>query len=153
MPTDRLLIVNADDFGQSPGINQGIVQAYEQGIVTSTSLMVRWPAAAAAASYARLHADLSVGLHFDIAEWVYRGEAWVPLYQVVPPNDPVAIANEAARQLGAFRDLVGRDPTHLDSHQHVHRDEPAASVLRNMARALGVPLRQQSPRIQHCGRF
>ena len=41
----RSLIVNADDFGQSPGINSGVIRAYEEGILTSASLMVRWPAA------------------------------------------------------------------------------------------------------------
>ncbi len=41
----RFLIVNADDFGQSPGINHGIIKAFEKGIVTSASLMVRFPAA------------------------------------------------------------------------------------------------------------
>jgi len=40
----RFLIVNADDFGQSPGINRGIIKAHADGIVTSVSLMVRWPA-------------------------------------------------------------------------------------------------------------
>src|SRR5437870_3779943 len=41
----RYLIVNADDFGLSPGVNRGIIEAHEHGIVTSASLMVRWPAA------------------------------------------------------------------------------------------------------------
>jgi len=50
---ERRLIVNADDFGQSPGINRGIMEAHERGIVTSVSLMVRWPAAVEAAAYAR----------------------------------------------------------------------------------------------------
>src|SRR4051794_16830036 len=48
---DRYVIVNADDFGQSRGINRGIILAHEQGIVTSASLMVRWAAAAEAAAY------------------------------------------------------------------------------------------------------
>ena len=43
MEADKLLIVNADDFGQSPGISEGIVEAVDRGIVTSASLMVRWP--------------------------------------------------------------------------------------------------------------
>ena len=46
MPATRSLIVNADDFGQSPGMNRGTIAARERGIVTSASLMVRWPAAA-----------------------------------------------------------------------------------------------------------
>ncbi|HEU4340947.1 MAG TPA: ChbG/HpnK family deacetylase, partial [Candidatus Binatia bacterium] len=59
----KYLIVNADDFGQSHGINRGIITAYGDGIVTSASLMVRWPAAADAAAYARKQPGLSVGLH------------------------------------------------------------------------------------------
>ena len=49
----RYLIVNADDFGQSHGVNRGIIEAHERGVVTSASLMVRWPAARKAAAYAR----------------------------------------------------------------------------------------------------
>ena len=62
----RYLIVNADDFGQSTGINKGVIQAHEEGIVTSASLMVRWPAAPEAAAYARNRPGLSVGLHVDL---------------------------------------------------------------------------------------
>ena len=53
MPATRFLIVNADDFGQSSGINRGIITAHEKGIVTSASLMVRWPAAVEAADAER----------------------------------------------------------------------------------------------------
>ena len=59
-------------FGLSEGVNRGIIRAHEQGIVTSASLMVRYPAAAEAARYALQHPRLSVGLHLDMAEWVYR---------------------------------------------------------------------------------
>ena len=76
----RAVIVNADDFGQSAGITRGIIAAHERGIVTSASLMVRWPAAAAAAAYARAHHRLSVGLHVDLGESVYRAGHWVALY-------------------------------------------------------------------------
>ncbi|MGA2658858.1 MAG: ChbG/HpnK family deacetylase, partial [Verrucomicrobiota bacterium] len=55
----RGLIVNADDFGLDPGVNRGIIKSHEYGIVTSASLMVRWPAAAEAAAYAREHPELS----------------------------------------------------------------------------------------------
>lgn len=150
---NRSLIVNADDFGQSSEVNEGIVEAHERGIVTSASLMVRWSAVAAAAAYAKKHPLLSVGLHFDLGEWVYRDGAWVCLYEVAPPNDPAAVTEEASRQLAAFRRLLSRDPTHLDSHQHIHREKPARSVLAGIARDLGIPLRHEAQHIRYCGDF
>lgn len=153
MTSQRQLIVNADDFGQSHGVNQGVIEAHERGIVTSASLMVRWPAAAEAGDYARTHARLSVGLHFDLGEWVYLNETWAPLYEVVPSDDLTAVTDEVSRQLETFRDLVGRDPTHIDSHQHVHRSEPVRSLLTEVARNLGVPLRDCSPVVRYSGQF
>jgi predicted glycoside hydrolase/deacetylase ChbG (UPF0249 family) len=149
----RYLIVNADDFGMSPGVNRGVIEAHENGIVTSASLMVRWPAAAEAAAYAREHPDFSLGLHLDLRELAYKGGAWMPVYEVVPTDDATAVEEEAGRQLAAFRRLVGRDPTHLDSHQHVHRREPARSVIVEIARELAIPLRHHNPRIYYCGAF
>jgi chitin disaccharide deacetylase len=149
----RQLIVNADDFGLSAGVNRGIIEAHEHGIVTSASLMVRWPAAAEAADYSQAHPNLSLGLHVDLGEWIYRNETWVPLYQVVSPEDAEAVALEVSCQLATFRRLVGRDPTHLDSHQRVHSREPVRSILVETARELRVPLRHFTPGMHHCGDF
>jgi chitin disaccharide deacetylase len=148
----RWLIVNADDLGLSAGVNAGIVEAHERGIVTSASLMVRAPAAAAAAAYARRRSELSVGLHVDLGEWAVRDGEWVLRYEVVPTDDPAAVAAEVVRQLDQFRTLIGRDPTHLDSHQHVHRAEPPRSVLIAAAGRLAVPLRHESA-VRYCGNF
>jgi predicted glycoside hydrolase/deacetylase ChbG (UPF0249 family) len=147
------LIVNADDFGLSDGVNRGIIEAAERGIVTSASLMVRQPATAAAAAYAKKDGPLSIGLHLDLGEWVYRNGEWVPLYSVVQTDDPEAVQSEVLRQVGEFQRLVGRNPTHLDSHQHVHRQEPARSIVTALARKLAVPLREFSPDIRYCGDF
>lgn len=153
MQSRRSLIVNADDFGLSEGVNLGIIEAHERGVVTSASLMVLQAAAAPAAAFSREHPRLSLGLHLDLGEWAWDGEAWVPVYGVVPLDDPAAVAGELERQLGAFRRLVGGDPTHLDSHQHVHLDEPVRSAAIELARGLGVPLRHLSAGIQYNGRF
>ena len=91
MADERYLIVNADDFGQSHGINQGIIEAHERGIVTSASLMTRWLGAGEAALYAREHPQLSVGLHLDLGEWVFRAGDWEPVYCVVPLEDKEAV--------------------------------------------------------------
>lgn len=144
--TDRLLVVNADDFGLSTGTNAGIVRAHERGIVTSTSLMVHGRAAQEAAAYARAHPRLSVGLHVDLGEWVYEADEWVTRYERGP------VEEEIPRQLERFRELVGRDPTHLDSHQHVHREGAPATILDHLADQLSVPLRARS-RVAYNGAF
>jgi predicted glycoside hydrolase/deacetylase ChbG (UPF0249 family) len=151
--TLRRLIVNADDFGLSEGVNRGIVTAHENGLVTSASLMVRQPAAAEAAEYARSHPALGVGLHIDLGEWAFRDGGWVSLYRVVPVDDAEAVRAEVGRQLAAFRDLVGRGPTHLDSHQHTHTREPVLSVVVELGRQLGVPVRHFTPGVRYCGDF
>jgi predicted glycoside hydrolase/deacetylase ChbG (UPF0249 family) len=152
-PLRRRLIVNADDFGQSPGVNDGVARAHQQGIVTSASLMVRWPAAKAAAAYARQYPDLSLGLHVDLGEWEHRGESWVPMYAVVDTEDVPAVEQELRRQLETFRDLTGRDPTHLDSHQHVHRTATLLPVFRALALKTEAFLREEPHGIRYDGHF
>jgi chitin disaccharide deacetylase len=149
----RYLIVNADDFGLSRGVNRGIIECAERGILTSASLMVRWPAAAEAATYAKQNHNISLGLHVDLGEWVLRNGEWEPLYKVVDTEDKQTVEEEVTHQLVEFRRLLGRDPSHLDSHQHVHRTAPARSIMLNLARELDVPLRECDPRIRYCGDF
>ena len=149
----RVLIVNGDDFGRTPGINSGIIRAHEHGILTSASLMVRWPAAEQAAAYCRERSDLSVGLHLDLGEWVFTDGQWQRLYEVVPTTDAAAVRREVAAQVQAFRRLLGRDPTHLDSHQHVHLQEPVRAALLDEGRALGAPTRACSVDVGYCGDF
>ena len=149
----RGLIVNADDFGQSPGINAGVIEAHRHGIVTSTSLMVRWPAAPEAADYARGHSDLSVGLHVDLGEWKQVGAEWFPRYQVVNPNNRAAVEHEILQQLEQFRELMGRDPTHLDGHQHLQKSGYPGEILVSLAERLGVVLRGRSHAVTYEGSF
>jgi predicted glycoside hydrolase/deacetylase ChbG (UPF0249 family) len=149
----RILVVNADDFGHSREVNRGIIRAHQHGIVTSASLMVRRPAAAGAAAWARDRTSLSVGLHLDLGEWVFQGGDWHCRYRVVPDDQPSAVTEEIDRQLKAFRRLVGRDPAHLDSHQHVHRQQPVRAILDRAARRLQVPLRAVTSGIAYRGDF
>jgi predicted glycoside hydrolase/deacetylase ChbG (UPF0249 family) len=148
----RILIVNADDFGQSPGVNRGIVDAHRNGIVTSASLMVRHAAAGEAIALSRSCPALSVGLHIDLGEWRLCDGEWIAVYNVVPFNDRPAVEEEVMRQLAAFRRIAGRDPTHIDSHQHVHLREPLRGIATALAREVAVPLRRASD-IRYCGDF
>ena len=145
----RLLIVNADDFGHSEAVDTGVIEAHERGIVTSASMLVLRPHAEAAAEYAR-NAKLDVGLHVELGEWEFdERDGWTARYET-PPGD---VREEVRRQAIRFERLLGRTPTHLDSHQHAHRDEPAGTALRALANELGVPVRHFTPGIAYCGDF
>lgn len=60
---------------------------------------------------------------------------------------------EALRQLASFRRLIRMDPTHLDSHQHLHHLSAIKSIFVNLARELNIPLRNCEPRIVYYGGF
>src|SRR5438094_9125819 len=151
----RWLIVNADDFGLSAGVNRGIIDAHEHGIVTSASLMVRQPAAAAAAHYAKAHPELSVGLHVDLGEWESDSSGkWKTIYQFADLDDPRAVKEEFVSQLRIFREMLGKNPSHLDSHQHVHQNNvPVTRMLQQAGRAMRVPVRHFHSVIRYCGDF
>lgn len=153
MAARRTLIVNADDLGCTAATTAGILHAHAHGIVTSASLMVRPAAARDAARQAAAAGFTDLGLHLDLGEWAYRDGAWRQIARVVDTADAAAVVAECRSQLAAFRDLVGRDPTHLDSHQHVHRDEPARRIAIELAAELGVPLRHFAADVAHCGGF
>jgi predicted glycoside hydrolase/deacetylase ChbG (UPF0249 family) len=149
----KLLVVNADDLGLSAGVNRGIFEAHERGIVTSASLMVRWAGAKEAAAYARENPRLGVGLHLDLAEWECRDYEWVRLYQVVNLDDQAAVEREVERQVEAFFELMNRKPTHLDSHQHVHLDVRVRGIVEAMAKKLGLVLRHCDTKVKYVGDF
>jgi predicted glycoside hydrolase/deacetylase ChbG (UPF0249 family) len=115
--------------------------------------MVRWPDAREAASYARANPDMSVGLHIDLGEWTHEGGDWRLLYQVADQDDAADVEAEIAHQLARFRSLVGADPTQLDSHQHVHRNDPTRTIVARLAQELGVPVREGAGGIRHEGSF
>src|SRR5947209_6375746 len=64
----RRLIVSADDFGLSPGVNAGIISAHREGILTNASLMVNGPACAEAIDLARTTPTLAIGLHLVLVQ-------------------------------------------------------------------------------------
>ena len=122
-----LLVVNADDFGLARGVNDGIIEAHVKGIVTSTSLMVLRPAAGKAAKLADTHPNLSVGLHFDDRD--------------ADLDDPAQLKRAFAAQLRRFRALMGRDPTHVDSHHDAHAQGKRLETFKQLVEPVGVPLR------------
>src|SRR4029450_3556114 len=108
----KWLIITADDFGISRGINRGIVEAHLSGVVTSTSLMVDRPAGEGAVALARRCPKLSLGLHLEL--------------DGVGPGDVPA---EIERQQTRFVELVGSAPTHGDTHHDRHGDPEVPCAL------------------------
>jgi len=127
----KYLIVNADDFGASRGINRGIIEAHRNGIVTSTSLMVNTPFSEQAAKLANEAPHLSVGLHVDLPK--------------APDATTERLRQELRQQFARFVELMGRPPSHLDSHHNVHRDQALLPHFVELAAEHGLPLREHSP--------
>src|SRR6266404_2960234 len=131
----KYLIVNADDFGASRGINRGIIDAHYKGIVTSASLLVTTPWSREAASLGRAASQLSVGLHVDLG----------PLRNERVQDQRPRVRDELRGQFIRFRELMGHKPTHLDSHYNVHRDPALLLLFVELARDYNLPLRGHSP--------
>ena len=153
MGGERWLIVNADDLGLSTETSRGIFHAHEHGIVTSASLMVRPAAAAEAVEQSRAYPRLSIGLHVDLGDWSFENDDWRQISEVVPLDKLPKVKAEVLHQLERFRQLTGRDPTHLDSHHNVHQSQPLRRIFTRVSRELGLPLRLLNPTVTFCGEF
>lgn len=139
----KCVIFNADDFGASSGVNRGIVEAHTRGVVTSTSMMVTGAAVDEAVRMSTAHPDLAVGLHFDV---------WGEDTRDFDMDDLAAVRRELTDQLARFNDLMGRDPTHVDSHKHAHRSPGAMDIFQELVGPLDVPIRDDG-RVAYIGGF
>ena len=131
----KYLIVNADDFGASHGINRGIQEAHQRGILTSTSLLVNAAVSREAAELSRTAPELSVGLHADLRNELHATAA----------DQGRRVRDELEKQFSRFEKLMGRPPSHLDSHHNLHRDPKALPEFLDLAAKHGLPLREHSP--------
>lgn len=135
--TTKHLIVNADDFGQTPGVTEGILEAHANGIVTSTSMLVTTGFAGSAARAAAWFPRLSVGLHLCLTNDAEQLE--------FDPNDRLACRRELRRQFDLFLELMQAEPTHLDSHHNIHRDPRLEPLFLELAEEHDLPMREHSP--------
>lgn len=149
---ENLLIVNADDFGLSKGQNYGIIEACRRGVVTSTTALINGEAVEHAAQLSRELPELGVGMHFvltlglplspmpgltregKLGKWI-----WEMAEQDALPLDE--IARELECQFNRFVDVFGREPTHIDSHHHVHMIPAIVPLVAEFAQRKGVAMR------------
>ena len=139
----RKLIVNADDFGASAGVNRAIVEALEGGVLTSASLMVTGAAVEEAVVIARHHPALAVGLHWDV---IGEDERDFDL------GDRRSVRLAFQTQLERFLEITGSVPTHIDSHRHMHMDSRIRESFLELTAPLGVPVRGDG-RVHFIGGF
>lgn len=134
----KILIVNADDFGYTSGVNEGIIKAHSKGIVTSTSLMVYGKRASEATILSK-YKNLSVGLHFQLTE--KKLESYVRASKTLSTVSTEKISEEFGRQLNEFINIMGKKPTHLDSHHHVHMHPMIKPIFEKYSKENKIPVR------------
>jgi predicted glycoside hydrolase/deacetylase ChbG (UPF0249 family) len=164
MKPSRTLIVNADDFGLTRGVSRGILEAGASGIVTSTTLIVNRPLEPALVDELKA-SELGVGLHMNLTLGAPVANPKRVPSLVDAEGTFVRDAREAAKraskdearielgtQIDEFRKIMGRFPTHLDTHHHIGRHEPILELVLDFARAIKVPVRSQDDGVRAAAR-
>jgi predicted glycoside hydrolase/deacetylase ChbG (UPF0249 family) len=151
------LIVNADDFGRTASLTQGIVAGHREGIVTSTSTMVNFaPAEAGVRTAIELTPNLGVGIHLNLTagrpvlqpsqvpDLVRPDGSFYPIREAIPRIEVMGdeqILAEMQAQVEVFRSW-GREPTHLDCHHHLLYLSPRLfEILVQIAQQYSLPIR------------
>lgn len=152
----RRLIVNADDLGRSKGVDAGIARAHIEGIVTSATLMTNGPGAEGGAAVARENPRLGVGVHLVLTYARPLSDPAAVPSLVEPdgafPRKPSALVGrgrartdevlrEYRAQLARARELIGRDPTHVDTHHWVQEEPAIFDAFLELARESGLAAR------------
>jgi predicted glycoside hydrolase/deacetylase ChbG (UPF0249 family) len=154
------IVLNADDFGLAPGINAGIMALLQRGRLSGVSALTTAPLWETDGPRLRpFTASADIGLHFALTELASLGAAgrrkdgrpltfaevqaaaWTGRIEVD------AVLDELRLQWQRFRDVVGRSPSHLDSHQHVHQLPGVRTAV--LAFLDGLPARER-PYVRTC---
>jgi chitin disaccharide deacetylase len=151
----KQLILNADDFGLTRGINEGIIRAHREGILTSATLMANGPAFGDAVEFAKSNPKLGIGCHLVLS----GGSAVAPpekIPSLVGPDGSLPeslaalvvrvtsdrvraddIETELRAQIEKIR-AAGIEPTHVDTHKHTHCHPRVMNVVARVSRSCGI---------------
>jgi predicted glycoside hydrolase/deacetylase ChbG (UPF0249 family) len=153
----RLLIVNADDFGLNDAATEAILLTHCAGAVTSTTLMVNTPGCERAVELAADYPELGVGLHFNLT-WgaplsnpedvpalvsttgMFLNRSGLALRLLAGRVPAEQIHKEFTAQIERIRQL-GINPSHVDSHQHIHAFGQVFSTLAEYCSGHALPMR------------
>ena len=144
----KQLMINADDFGFSEGHNYGIIKAFTEGVVTSTTIMANMPGFEHAVMLAKQHPKLAIGVHLNLTcyrpltsnhtlmneKGYFRGEDFLEYY------DQREMLAELKAQVNRVLD-AGLTIDHFDSHHHIHTNAVMKGVLKQLLADYPYPMR------------
>lgn len=154
-PTSKRLLVNGDDFGLTAGVNVGIIRAFREGILRSTSLMATGAAFADAVRLARTHPELDIGCHLVFVDGMAAAAPrQIPSLATSEGRLPRSVgallaglsfgrirktdlATEAAAQIERLLQ-AGVRPSHLDTHKHTHLHPRILEIVATVAERYGI---------------
>lgn len=151
----RRVLLTADDFGLSEGVNEAVERAYREGVLGAASLMVAGPAAADAVHRARALPGLRVGLHLVVIEgpavlprerirdlvdargWFPSDQAGLGVRYFARPGVRRQLAAEIQAQFAAYAE-TGLRLDHADAHKHMHLHPTVGRLMIGIGRAFGL---------------
>lgn len=144
------LIVNSDDFGLTPGVNLGIIDALKRGVLRSTTAMMNQPAIEMAAELAQANPDLGVGIHLVLT----AGRPLLNTHKTIVDENGNFLKNavlirkldvdveevyaEYEAQMERYIELFGHKPTHIDGHHHTHKLPQTVEATKRLAAKYGM---------------
>jgi predicted glycoside hydrolase/deacetylase ChbG (UPF0249 family) len=140
----KSLVVNADDFGFTRDVNQGIVEAYQKGILRATTLMANGEAFEDAVRLAHQNPGLDVGCHLVLV----RGNSLADPARRLPASVAGLMGALALGRVRAYEELAaqvrkilwaGIRPTHLDTHKHTHLLPPVLEAVARISEEYAIP--------------
>jgi len=133
----RRLVVNADDFGFTHDVNQGIVQAHREGILTAATLMATGAAFDDAVRLARENPALDIGVHLVLVGEPPFPRTVAQLMRALALRR-IRVHEELLSQVRRVLD-AGLRPTHLDTHKHTHLLPPVLDAVARVSAECGIP--------------
>ena len=142
MSPRKQLVVNADDFGFTPDVNEGIVEAHRSGILTATTIMANGAAFDDAVRLARSTPALDIGCHLVLVSGnsLLTGRPYpltVAQLMAAMAKREIRVYDELAAQVRRIVD-AGVAPTHLDTHKHTHLAPPVLDAVARLAEEFGI---------------
>ena len=138
----KRLVVNADDFGFTADVNEGIVEAHRNGILTATTLMANGDAFDDAARLAADNPSLDVGCHLVLV----GGRSLLAPHETLPASVPELLAAIVSGRIRIYDELAaqvrkiigaGIAPTHIDTHKNTHLAPPVLDAVARIAEEFG----------------